>query len=74
MALDSRGIGYRRAVEEFDLHAHFAHFQKVCSGERFPCLELAIDIERAFGVPVDQWPNLRGPVSELLRLRGKAAA
>lgn len=68
-ALRSRGLTYRSAATF--MPAHFTRLHKVVKGESDPSLALAVAIEREFGVAVEEWPSLREPIVELLRLRAE---
>lgn len=70
--LRRRGLSYRSATERLAIPAHFAHLQKVATGDCEPRLDLAVAIERELGIAVEEWPSLRQPVTELLQLRGVA--
>ena len=69
-ALRGRQLSYRRAAAI--LSAPFASLHQITKGKFPPDLRLAVAIEREFGIPVEDWPSLRQPVQDLLRLRGVA--
>lgn len=64
--------GSVRAVAP-QIPVHFSHLYRIVQGTRNPDLGLAVTFEREFGISVEEWPLLRDPVRELLRLRGVAA-
>lgn len=69
-AVRDRG-SYRAAA--VGLSAHFTHLHKIVQGKREPEIGLAVVFEQRLGIAVEEWPSLREPVKELLRLRGVAA-
>jgi hypothetical protein len=73
MALAKRDLTYQEAVDLLGIPVHFTKLHKVARGQQRPSLELAVAIERSLAIPVEAWPHLSGPVTELLKLRGVAA-
>lgn len=72
-ALKRRKLTYREAVEAHPLPAHFTRLHRIARGVCDPDLEMAVALEREFGIAVEEWPSLRQPLRELLKLRGIAA-
>lgn len=74
LSRELHGIPWRRAAELLLRRkgADHSFLHRVAAGSYDPHLALAVAIEREFGIPVEDWPTLRAPVRELLKLRGAA--
>lgn len=74
LSRELRGVTWRRAAEMLlrKKGADHSFLHRVAAGDYDPHLALAVAIERELGIPVEDWPSLRGPVRELLKMRGAA--
>lgn len=64
-------MSWRRAAKLLGRRDH-ALLHRVAHGKLDAHFALAVAIERELGIPVEDWPSLRKPVRELLKMRGAA--